>query len=180
MTRITYLTLFAALLFISYSFTSNSVEKPIVEEVKWYTFEEAVEASKTTPKKMMIDIYTPWCGWCKKMDKTSFVDPKVTAYLNEHFYAVKLDAEMKEDVLFSGHKFEFMADAGRRGVHTLAYSLLEGKMSYPSIVYMDEKMQRILISPGYKDGNDLLKELKFTGEGKYNEMKWEEYRSKAN
>ncbi len=178
MTRIINLTLFAALLFICSSFTLNSVETPIAKEVKWYTFEEAVELSKKNPKKMMIDIYTPWCGWCKKMDKTSFVDPKVAAYLSKHFYAVKLDAEMKEEVLFNGHKFEFMSDAGKRGVHTLAYSLLEGKMSYPSIVYMDEKMHRILISPGYKDGKDLLKELKFTGEEQYNVMKWEEYRKK--
>ncbi len=176
MTRIINLTLFISGLFIFYSFTSKSPENLTTTDLKWYTFEEAVEASKKNPKKMMIDIYTPWCGWCKKMDKTSFVDPKVTAYLNEHFYAVKLDAEMKEDVLFNQHKFEFRVDAGRRGIHTLAYSLLEGKMSYPSIVYMDEKMQRILISPGYKDGKDLLKELKFTGEEKYNVMKWEEYR----
>lgn len=176
MTRLVYLTVFVISLFISYSFTSVETAEYNPAPLKWYTWEEAVAANKVKQKKIMIDIYTGWCGYCKKMDKTTFVDPKVTAYLNENFYPVKLDAEMKEDINWNGHKFEFRPDAGRRGVHTLAYSLLEGRMSYPSIVYLNEKMDRILISPGYKKAPDMLKELKFTAENKYKEMKWEDYR----
>ena len=45
------------------------------DEIKWYTWEEAAELSKTAPKKVFIDLYTDWCGWCKKMDKSTFQDP---------------------------------------------------------------------------------------------------------
>lgn len=136
-------------------------------EVKWYTFEEAVQANKTNPKKFMVDVYTDWCGWCKRMDKATFQQAEISKYLNDNFYAVKLDAEMKDDIAFKGHTFNFVPNAGRKGVHTLAYSLLEGSMSYPSIVFLDENVDRIMVSKGYKGPEDFLKELKYTAEDHY-------------
>ena len=61
--------------------------------VKWLTFEEAVEKSKTEKRKIFIDVYTDWCGWCKVMDKNTFNDPEVAKLLNEKFYPVKFNAE---------------------------------------------------------------------------------------
>lgn len=147
------------------------------EDLKWYTWEEAAALQQTQPRKILVDVYTDWCGWCKKMDKGAFVDPAVTAYLSEHFYAVKLNAEQKEAIQFSGETFVYQADAGRRGVHTLAYALLNGAMQYPSIVYLNEKFERIMISPGYKEAPDLMKELKFTSEEHYINSTWEAFLS---
>jgi uncharacterized protein YyaL (SSP411 family) len=47
------------------------------EAVNWVTFEQAVELSKKDKRKVFIDVYTDWCGWCKVMDKNTFSDPKV-------------------------------------------------------------------------------------------------------
>lgn len=138
-----------------------------VEDITWHTFEEAVELNKTNPKKFLVDVYTDWCGWCKVMDKKTFTDDKVKAYVNEHFYAVKLDAEQKEAINFNDNKFEYIANAGRRGIHTLAYSLLDGKMSYPSIVYLNEKFERIAIAPGYKTPEQIMTDLEFAAEEQY-------------
>lgn len=137
------------------------------EPLKWYTWEEAVEANKTVKKKILVDVYTDWCGWCKVMDKKTFSDRKIAAYLKEHFYTVKFNAEQKEKISFNNHDFEYMPNAGKRGIHTLAYSLLEGKMSYPSIVYLNEKFERIAISPGYKTPEQILPDLKFAAEEQY-------------
>ena len=38
-------------------------------KIKWISIEEAEKLNKENPKKIMIDVYTDWCGWCKKMDK---------------------------------------------------------------------------------------------------------------
>src|SRR6187402_1829141 len=70
--------------------------------VKWMSFEEAVEKSKTEKRKIFIDVYTDWCGWCKVMDKNTFTDPNVAKILNEDFYPVKFDAEQRENVVFNG------------------------------------------------------------------------------
>ena len=144
------------------------------EGIQWLTWEEAMDMSKTESKKIFVDIYTDWCGWCKRMDATTFKDPQVVEYMNTHFYAVKLDAEQKEKIFFRDQEFKFV-EAGRRGVHTLAYSLLEGKMSYPSFVTLNEKFDRIAIMPGYKKPDQLLKELRFAAEDRYKNTSWEDF-----
>ncbi|MCI5082127.1 MAG: DUF255 domain-containing protein [Saprospiraceae bacterium] len=134
--------------------------------VKWYSLEEALAANQETPKKFFIDVYTDWCGWCKVMDRKTFSDPKIAAYLNTNFYPVKFDAEQKESITVKGETFEWVA-GGRRGVNKLAYSLLNGRLSYPSVVYMNENFERIRVSPGFKTPEQILPELKFAVEEQY-------------
>ncbi|MCB0618284.1 MAG: DUF255 domain-containing protein [Saprospiraceae bacterium] len=143
-------------------------------EFKWYTWDEAVAASAKSPKKIMVDVYTDWCGWCKRMDKSTFSDEGVQAFLKDKFYAVKLDAEQKEDINFRDYTFKWV-DQGRRGVHELAVQLLQGRMSYPSIVYLNEDFEIITTSPGYKDVGGLMKELTFIGDEHYLTTDWQQY-----
>lgn len=159
------------------SFSNKPV--PAATSLKWYTWEEAAVLQKTKPKKIFVDVFTDWCGWCKRMDQSTFSDPKVAAYLAANYYPVKLNAEQKADIQFNGETFKYIAnDNGRGGIHTLAYALLDGKMGYPSMVYLNEKYERIMVSPGYKEAGDILKELKFAAEDKYKETSWEEYKDK--
>lgn len=144
------------------------------EKIKWMSWEEAIELNKKSPKKIFVDVYTDWCGWCKRMDATTFSDPAVVSYLNDNFYAVKLDAEMKENITFKDQEYKFVKQ-GKRGVHTLAYSLLEGKISYPSFVTLNEKFDRIAVSPGYKKPDQLIKELRYAAEEKYKDESWSDY-----
>lgn len=144
------------------------------EQIKWYTWEEAIEANKQNPKKMFIDVFTSWCGYCKKMDKTTFKNPKIAKYLNDNFYPVKFNAEQKEIIEFQGHQLKFMK-SGRRGVHELAYALLDGRLGYPSFVYLDENQARITISPGYKTTKVLLDELSFVAGEHYKNGTYEDY-----
>ena len=155
---------------------SASLDNHYTEEttIKWYTWEEAAELAKTEPRKVFVDLYTDWCGWCKRMDKTTFQDPEVVKVLNENFYPVKFNAESKSPITFNGKTFEFM-NAGRRGVHQLAYALLDGRLGYPSFVLLDESFARIMISPGYKKSPQLLTELAFAKDEQYKEMTWEDY-----
>jgi thioredoxin-related protein len=74
--------------------------------INWYTPEEAYQAYLKEPKPMFIDVYTDWCGWCKRMDQTTFQDQNIANYLNANFYPVKLDAETRETIEFNGKKYE--------------------------------------------------------------------------
>lgn len=167
---------FVALGFSGILMSNTDPTSAPTDGIKWLTWQEATELSKVTPKKIFIDVYTDWCGWCKRMDATTFQDPKVVQYMNENFYAVKLNAEMKEEIQFNDHLFKWVS-AGRNGVHTLAYSLLEGKMSYPSFVTLNETFDRIAIMPGYKQPEQLLTELKFAAEEVYKEKSWDQYKT---
>ena len=151
---------------ISYSFSSPVQPEKTGNAINWMTWEDAITASEEEPKKIFIDVYTDWCGWCKKMDKSTFADQNVIQYMNENFYAVKFNAEQKKSIEYRGHTLEFQK-SGRRGFHQLAYSLLDGRLSYPSYVYLDEEQNRITISPGFKYVDPFLKELKYIAGNHY-------------
>ncbi|MBK8474174.1 MAG: thioredoxin family protein [Sphingobacteriales bacterium] len=105
-------------------------------------------------KPILIDIYADWCGWCKKLDKNTFQHPDIVEYVNENFYAVKLDAEMRTPVTVSGREYKYITD-GRRGTHELALALTNGQMSLPTMVVLSSKMAQMGIIPGYQEPTDL-------------------------
>jgi len=148
--------------------------------VKWMTFEEAVEKSKTEKRKIFVDVFTDWCGWCKVMDKNTFPDAEVAKLLNEKFYPVKLNAEQTNDVVFRGTTFKFVSQ-GRGGYHQLAAALLNGQMSYPNFVFLDEEFRIIPIYqsstslPGYKKPEEFHPFLSFVGSDAYQKMNINEY-----
>jgi thioredoxin-related protein len=127
------------------------------------------------PKKLYIDIYTEWCGWCKKMDKSTFTDPDIVELLNSEYYPIKFDAEQSQTIQFNGHEFIYRPN-GKRGVHELAISLTNSQLTYPSFVMLDETFARILISPGYKDAEGVLKELRFGIDEAYKYSSFEDYK----
>lgn len=155
----------------------NQVEEKIDgPQINWMSWEEAYEANKKEPKKIFIDIYTDWCGWCKKMDKETFVDPKVVDALNKDFYAIKFDAEQKKDILFNDATFSYVK-AGRRGSHQLAYALLDGRMGYPAFVLLDESFSRVMLNPGYQKSNALLKQLAYTSTESYKTINFDKFKN---
>lgn len=158
------------------SSTTIEDEEPIADEITWVTWDEAMALNKNEGKKIFVDMYTDWCGWCKRMDATTFRNQSVINAISKDFYAVKFDAEQKEAIEFRGSKFEF-TKAGRRGAHGLAVALLEGRLSYPSFVYLDENLDRITISPGFKKPDGILPELKWIAEEKYKTQTFKEYQN---
>ena len=121
--------------------------------LKWISFEDAVAKSEKSPRKLLIDVYTEWCGWCKRMDQSTYKDTALIAYINKNYYPVKLDAETKDTIIFRNNKFVFRPEYK---ANELALSLLGGKMGYPTLVFLDERMNIISVNPGYQDADGLL------------------------
>jgi thioredoxin-related protein len=162
------------LILFSLAFLSCNAQsdKKATGEVKWYTFEEAVKLNEKNPKKIFIDVYTDWCSWCKVMDQKTFTNTEIADYLNMHYYPVKFNAESKEPITFQGRVFENKGE-GRRSPHELAVALLQGKMSYPSIAYMDENNQLLTAVPGYVTPIQIEPILVFFGENHYKTTNWD-------
>jgi thioredoxin-related protein len=142
--------------------------------VKWMTFEEAIQRAKKEKRKIFIDVYTDWCGWCKVMDKNTFNDPEVARVLNEKFYPVKFNAEQREDVSFAGHTFKFIEN-GRSGYHELAASLLNNQLSYPTVVFLNEDFKMIQPLPGYRKADEFHKIVRYIGDDFYKSKSWEDF-----
>lgn len=140
--------------------TSVSDTVEVNAEIHWLSFEEAFELNKTTPKKWLVDVSTSWCGWCKRMDATTFSDPLIIDYVNANYYPVSLDGEEKKDIVMDDVTFKFVAN-GKRGYHELPAKLMGGKMSYPTIVFLNSEVQVYQSLPGYKSNVDFLPIIQF-------------------
>jgi thioredoxin-related protein len=136
------------------------------EEVKWHSIEEAIQLAKEEPRVIVIDVYTDWCGWCKRMDATTFSDPEVAAMMNKHFYPVKLNAEGKDDIVIGDRTFKFV-DNGRKGYHEMAAIVTRGRLSYPTISYVDAEGKVLEAAPGYKTADQFRVYLAYYAEGAY-------------
>lgn len=165
---------FFAIIFGIFGF--KLTDSPQAGKVKWYTWEEAVAANEKEKRKIFVDIYTDWCGWCKRMDRTTFNDPRVAGYLNKHFYPVKLNAEQKGNIEFGGYIFQYKA-LQRRGYHELAAALLDNKLSYPTTVFLTEDFKVDQRLPGYLDASKMLAVLTYLAEekAKPSPMPWKQY-----
>ncbi|MFY7829913.1 MAG: thioredoxin family protein [Flectobacillus sp.] len=157
------------LCFLSAHFThaQDNASKP---KINWMTLEQAFQAIQKEPRKIVIDVYTGWCGWCKVMDQKTFTDPKVIEFINQKYYAVKLDAEQKEDITIGTQKFVWQNGYNQAGVQ-----LLQGKMSFPTIVYLDEKFNMIQPVPGYQDALQFHQIITYFGDNHYKKGEWDKY-----
>jgi thioredoxin-related protein len=144
--------------------------------IKWVTLEQAAALSEKEPRKILIDVYTDWCGWCKQMDKRTFTDPGVAAYVNQKFYAVKLNAEGREPITINGKIYRYNEQAR---AHEAALALLSGKMSYPTTVYLDEHLGIITPVPGYLEAPMMKTILTYFGDNHYKQKTFDEYTAAA-
>lgn len=142
------------------------------EKIQWISLDEASKLAEKTGKKIIVDVYTHWCGWCKIMDQKTFSNSDVIKYINSKYLAVKLNAETKDSLIYKGIKFGFNPE---KRANQLAYLLLNGKMSYPTTVILNEKSEILTPITGFVEPQIMLKVLKYYGENYYTTMKWEEF-----
>lgn len=141
------------------------------------TWDEAVDAVKKQPKPVFVDTYTDWCGWCKTMDRNTFAHPVIAKYMNEHYYAVKMNAEMKDTIHFNGYTFVNANPTARRSTHQLAASLLDNKLSYPSFVFLNGNFERMHIQAGYLNPQEFEKVMRYFVEAVPNGLSQQQFLS---
>ncbi len=105
--------------------------------VKWISLSEALEKSKTQPKPIILDFYTDWCGWCKHMMRTTYANPDIAQYINNNFYAAKFNGESKDTIEYLGVKYGPSSATAPRAAHNLAVKLMQGKMMYPTTLFLN-------------------------------------------
>ena len=154
----------AILLFFALAIITSSAVPAKKDKINWITLKELQVAYNRQPKPIIIDVYTSWCGWCKVMDKDTYGNDNVAAYINAHYYAVKFDAESTEPVVLGTKKYAYNPD---NKVHELALYLLFGRMGYPTTVLFSSIDAQPAPLSGYLKPSELEPPLKFFGDGIY-------------
>jgi thioredoxin-related protein len=146
------------------------------QEVQWMSFEEAIEAQKKEQRKIFVDLYTDWCGWCKRMDKTTMTDPFIVEYLNSRFYPVKFNAEQKGDIKFKGETFKLRERKGKRNYHELAAHISRNQLSYPTFIFLNEEAEVIQPVKGYQDASTFKTIMTYIGDDHFKKTPWSQYK----
>ncbi len=144
------------------------------KKINWMTWEQMIEEQKTEKRKVIIDLYTDWCGWCKRMDMTTFANPVIVDYINKHYYAVKFNAERKEDVKYDGRVYKYVR-SGRSGYNEFAAALTQNNLSYPTYVFLTENIQLLQVIPGYQNAKNFEYIINFFGEDYYKTTPWAKF-----
>jgi thioredoxin-related protein len=144
------------------SFSSVSFAK----DLQWKNFNDGIAEAKKSGKKVLIDVYTDWCTWCKKMDAVTYTDTKVKAYLEKNYVLIKLNAEGAGNIMYAGKSISPAAFAQQMGVD-----------GYPATLFLKGNGDPITILPGYSEPKMFIHVISYIAENQIGKRKFEDYLS---
>lgn len=151
------------------------------ESFKWYTVMEAIELQKTTNKKIFIDVYTTWCGPCKMLEANTFSNSTIRGLLSEYYIPAKFNAESGDTIIFDGQTFTNpkYSPTPRQSTHPFAVYIASTNqgLGYPTMVFLDEKLQMIQPIPSYVTPDQLEPILTYFGTDAFKTTDWQTYLS---
>lgn len=159
----------AALMILAIVIANKSGARAGEHSVVWTTVSDALEKAPKQQKMIVLDVYTDWCGWCKRMDKDSYEEAQVAAYINQRYIAAKMNPEKQGTITFDGKEYTQAQFAQALGI-----------TGYPATVFFNEKGEVLTMVSGYLGPAEFLKILKYFGDGHYLAMTWEEYSKGTN
>lgn len=142
------------------------INSSVYGQIKWLSFNEGLEKASKESKMIIIDFYTDWCGWCKKMDKDTYNKSAVIAKINEKFIPVKLNPEKAGSYSYKNNTF-----SGSELQREMRVS------GFPATVFLDEKGELIESIPGYMPEKTFLETLEYFETFSYNEISFDAYKT---
>ncbi len=153
-----------ALIACFFVFSSGKVKPTEKEKINWMSLEQANVKMMSQSRPVLMDLYTNWCYWCKVMDKKTYNNAKVISYINDHFYAVKVNAEAKDTVDWDNKKYTFNSNDK---INNFAIYVTQGQLAFPNTIIFPEIDQQPASIPGYMEPKEIEVILKYFGEGNY-------------
>lgn len=120
----------------------------------WRAWDPGLAEAGNMGRPVLVDVYTDWCGWCKRMDRDVYARRDVQDYLARKFITVKLNAESNDVVRHEGRTLTSRSLAARYGVN-----------SYPTTIFLSPRGTHLGNVPGYIPPDRFLLLLRYIGDG---------------
>lgn len=146
------------------SFTTSHSSAGDSSTLAWNGFNDGLKRAKKEGKKILVDVYTDWCGWCKKMDRDVYANSKIVDYLGNRYIVIKLNAESKDTITYREKKLT-----------KIELTQAFGITGYPATIFMKPDGEPITKIPGYMAADKFIDVITFIGEDYYLSQKWEDY-----
>ena len=133
------------------------------DQISWLTFEQLDDSLQVHPKKVFIDFYADWCTPCLKMDRVAFQDKQVVAILNTEYYAVKMNVETEDTIVFNDQVFVNENLNKPNPVHQIPALMARRKgkpFSLPAMVILNEKFEATARYFQYLNARQMIRVLK--------------------
>ncbi len=134
-------------------------------EIQWLNYTTGLEKAQEEGKYVLIDFYTTWCGWCKRMDRSTFKDPEVVEFLNDNMVAVKVNAEAPDTVVHQDVKLT---------ERQLAVGVYKAT-GYPTYFFLSPEGKALFKVPGYRNAEDFLSLVQFVGEEHFKNKSFDKF-----
>ena len=122
--------------------------------VRWRSWNEGLREAAASNRPVLVDVYTDWCGWCRRMDRDVYARKDVEAYLSKRFVPIKLNAESRTSASYQGKAQTLRSIALRFGVS-----------GYPTSVFLRPDGQHLGNMDGYIPADRFLLILRYIGDG---------------
>lgn len=139
------------------------------QDLDWQPFEAALAEADATGRPVLVDVYAPWCGWCRKMKRDVYPSEGVRACLADGFVLTRLN----RDDTRTRHRYRGQRMDSKR----LAQAL--GATGVPTVVLLASDGQRLLRLPGFIDADALQPVLAYVASGAYRRQTFEAFRASA-
>ena len=120
--------------------------------IQWLSYAEGRQRGETESRKVFLVFNADWCRYCLQMEKETFQNPTVIAYVNRNFVPISVNSDKEQEV------------AAKYNVRGL-----------PSTWFIAENGERIGNRPGYITADEMLKILKYIGTDSYQSMSFQAF-----
>ena len=143
---------------------SGKVEAKGGEKVQWLSFDAAVAKAQKENKHVVVDVYTNWCGWCKVMDRQTYGNDDVAAYLTENFALAKVNGESAAKLMWQG-----------KALTEREFAKAVGVTGYPATYFMKPNEDILGGVAGYIKAPDMLIYTKYVHTKYYEKGKLQQF-----
>lgn len=162
------------LLFVLLSFNASTAHAQFDSPINWLTLDEAVELSKEKPKKFFIMVYGDDCEWSHQMDKNTYNHKQIAEYVNRNYYPVKFNMDEKNTITIQEKEYGWVRKSGA-SYHEFTAYITMGRMSTPTIVFLDESYRLLQPIAGYKGPEELSLILKYYTQNLHQQISWSKF-----
>jgi len=139
--------------------SKQPAEKPT--EINWLSFDTGLTKAKAENKHVFVNFTTSWCGWCKRMNQTTFKEPEIIQMLDSSFVSVKVDGDSKHELDINGYKIT---------ESDLTHSEF-GVRSYPTYYFLTPDGGKLGAARGYQQKDQLAQYLAYVAGRQYDTTK---------